>query len=197
MDREPGSNPGSILPLTHTGYGRLASPLVTQQFILSGSLSIAAETTKDMVIESSLRLNIVSAFISEIGIYLLLDSLDTTYYFFHHYATESDVYPMGFSTLLGNTFPELDFTILEFTITISLSGYGCHVTYCYQSRCGSLTMLFSPYVQEVPTDEIHKEVLVIQVSDAEDKFPGMDFGIQIMSFPITMNGTFLESIFLN
>uniref|UniRef100_A0A4X2JY82 Uncharacterized protein n=2 Tax=Vombatus ursinus TaxID=29139 RepID=A0A4X2JY82_VOMUR len=142
-------------------------------FILSGSLSIAAEnrTTKGMV-ESSLGLNIVSAIVSGIGFYLLLGSLGTTLTFFHLYATESDVYPMTFSILLGINILLLVFTFLEFTIAIALSGFGCHVTCCNQGGV-TLVMPFSPYVQEAPTADTHKEGLVIQGSDAdEDKSPG-------------------------
>ncbi|XP_072494848.1 membrane-spanning 4-domains subfamily A member 4A-like isoform X2 [Notamacropus eugenii] len=142
-------------------------------FILSGSLSIAAEnrTTKGLV-KSSLGLNIVSVLVSGMGIYLLLGSLGNIYSIYQHYTTEPDVYPVGFSILFGINGLLLVFTFLEFIIAITLAGFGCPATCCNQGEV-TILMPFSPYMQEVPTAETPKEGIVIRGSNADgDKFPG-------------------------
>ncbi|XP_072494847.1 membrane-spanning 4-domains subfamily A member 4A-like isoform X1 [Notamacropus eugenii] len=168
--------------LDHTFLNQIGQPFLFHSgytfwgpafFILSGSLSIAAEnrTTKGLV-KSSLGLNIVSVLVSGMGIYLLLGSLGNIYSIYQHYTTEPDVYPVGFSILFGINGLLLVFTFLEFIIAITLAGFGCPATCCNQGEV-TILMPFSPYMQEVPTAETPKEGIVIRGSNADgDKFPG-------------------------
>ncbi|XP_067397576.1 membrane-spanning 4-domains subfamily A member 15-like isoform X2 [Emydura macquarii macquarii] len=139
--------------LMHFGFGivliffigrHYASPSVISgypfwgglSFIISGSLSVAAENRRNScLVRGSLGMNITSAIFSAIGIILFLTELIINQ---SHYINEK----YGWLGAANGTVAMLFFiTILEFCITVSTSHFACQAIWYTPNTA----MLFTPY----------------------------------------------------
>ncbi|XP_027717116.1 membrane-spanning 4-domains subfamily A member 4A-like [Vombatus ursinus] len=134
--------------LLHTGYIFWG----TAFFIISGSLSIAAEKrTTNTLVQSSLAMNAVSSVAAGLGIIFFsvnLSMMDSSHYFCH-YESPSDSCLLGMFILTGINVILLILAILELAISLAISSFGCKATCCSQSSI-TLVMPPPPYVPENP-----------------------------------------------
>ncbi|XP_072494826.1 membrane-spanning 4-domains subfamily A member 4A-like [Notamacropus eugenii] len=116
----------------------------TAFFIISGSLSIVAENrTTNTLVQSSLAMNAVSSVVAGLGIIFFsvnLIRMDSAH-FLCHYESFYDSCLLGMYVLMGINVILLILTILELTISIAISGFGCKATCCSQ---GSMALIMSP-----------------------------------------------------
>uniref|UniRef100_A0A8C3FBS6 Uncharacterized protein n=1 Tax=Chrysemys picta bellii TaxID=8478 RepID=A0A8C3FBS6_CHRPI len=131
-----------LIGLMHIGFGGLSAAFIQTyipisfmggypfwgglSFVISGSLSIAAENHQNTCPVSSLGMNIISAIFSAIGIILFLTELIIN----ANYSSSG----LGIAVLL------LLFTILEFSIAVSTSYFAC-LAICYTPNTVSLSAL--------------------------------------------------------
>ncbi|XP_020831743.1 membrane-spanning 4-domains subfamily A member 4A-like isoform X2 [Phascolarctos cinereus] len=121
-------------------------------FIISGSLSIAAENrTANTLVQSSLAMNAVSSVAAGLGIIFFSFNLSMTdsLHYFCDYESSSDSCFLGMFILMGINVILLILAILELAISLAVSSFGCKATCCSQS---SVTLIMSPppYVPENP-----------------------------------------------
>ncbi|XP_068964173.1 membrane-spanning 4-domains subfamily A member 4A-like isoform X2 [Petaurus breviceps papuanus] len=148
----------------------------TAFFIISGSLTIAAEKrTTNTLIQSSLAMNIVSSVVAGLGIILFsvnLVVMDNIYHYYCHEESNYDVCAFGQSVLLGINVILLILTILEFIVSLTISGFGCKISCCGQSEV-TVFMPPPPYVIENPAAEACKGGTTLQSPAADTSaFPG-------------------------
>ncbi|XP_068964175.1 membrane-spanning 4-domains subfamily A member 4A-like isoform X4 [Petaurus breviceps papuanus] len=148
----------------------------TLGFIISGSLTIAAEKrTTNTLIQSSLAMNIVSSVVAGLGIILFsvnLVVMDNIYHYYCHEESNYDVCAFGQSVLLGINVILLILTILEFIVSLTISGFGCKISCCGQSEV-TVFMPPPPYVIENPAAEACKGGTTLQSPAADTSaFPG-------------------------
>ncbi|XP_012368320.2 membrane-spanning 4-domains subfamily A member 4A-like [Octodon degus] len=116
-------------------------------FIISGSLSIAAgaTTTKGMI-QSSVGLNITSAVLAAVGILLMAVSIDTLLFeCYDFFLFPPDFCLMRLTILVGLESMVLILSLLELSVAMALSVFGCKVTCC---NPGGVVLLLpsSPHV---------------------------------------------------
>ncbi|XP_068964176.1 membrane-spanning 4-domains subfamily A member 4A-like [Petaurus breviceps papuanus] len=136
----------------------------TAFFIISGSLSIAAENrATNTLVQSSLAMNVVSSVVAGLGIILFLVNLfvmDTIYYFCH-FEGSLDPCLLGMYIMLGIKVILLILAILELAISLAISSFGCKATCCNQSSV-NLIMPPPPYVPENPGAEVSQGETMLQ-----------------------------------
>ncbi|XP_043825562.1 membrane-spanning 4-domains subfamily A member 4A-like [Dromiciops gliroides] len=141
----------------------------TAFFIISGSLSIAAENKPtNTLVQSCLAMNIVSSVASGMGIIFFsinLAILDNMHYYCHR-ESSFNMCSFGHSLLEGISLILLVLTILEFAIALVLSGFGCKASCCGQSGV-TIFMPPPPYVSENPAAEACKGATTLQSPDAD------------------------------
>ncbi|XP_044537105.1 membrane-spanning 4-domains subfamily A member 4A-like [Gracilinanus agilis] len=124
----------------------------TAFFIVSGSLSIAAENkTTNTLVQSSLAMNTVSAVASGLGIIFLSINLamtDSSFYSCYH-ENAHDTCFCGLSLLLGINGILLILAILELAFSLTVSSFGCKATCCSQTG----VTIFMPSPPQVPVTE--------------------------------------------
>uniref|UniRef100_A0A4X2L1Y8 Membrane spanning 4-domains A4A n=1 Tax=Vombatus ursinus TaxID=29139 RepID=A0A4X2L1Y8_VOMUR len=102
----------------------------TAFFIISGSLSIAAENrTTNTLIQSSLAMNIVSSVVAGLGIIFFSFNLVMFAYSHYYYCRQEgyhDVCVFGHSLLLGSNGFLLILNVLEFAVSLGVSAFGCN-----------------------------------------------------------------------
>ncbi|XP_072494824.1 membrane-spanning 4-domains subfamily A member 4A-like isoform X2 [Notamacropus eugenii] len=145
-------------------------------FIISGSLTIAAENrTTNTLIQSSLAMNIVSSVVAGLGIIFFAVNLvmsDHILYYYCHQEGYYDSCALGQSILLGINFILLILTVLEFIISLTISGFGCKASCCVQSGV-TVFMPPPPYMPENPAAEACKGGTKLQSPVADTSaFPG-------------------------
>ncbi|XP_072494821.1 membrane-spanning 4-domains subfamily A member 4A-like isoform X1 [Notamacropus eugenii] len=148
----------------------------TAFFIISGSLTIAAENrTTNTLIQSSLAMNIVSSVVAGLGIIFFAVNLvmsDHILYYYCHQEGYYDSCALGQSILLGINFILLILTVLEFIISLTISGFGCKASCCVQSGV-TVFMPPPPYMPENPAAEACKGGTKLQSPVADTSaFPG-------------------------
>ncbi|XP_074087504.1 membrane-spanning 4-domains subfamily A member 4A-like [Macrotis lagotis] len=139
--------------LLYTGYIFWGSAF----FIISGSLSIVAENrTTNTLIQSSLAMNIVSSVVAGLGIiFFVINLFDLIYFYCYHEDIYDDCLFSHF-LLKGINLILLILTILEFILSLVVSGFGCKTSCCAQSGV-TVFMPPPPYVAENPAAEACKE----------------------------------------
>ncbi|XP_074985109.1 membrane-spanning 4-domains subfamily A member 15-like isoform X1 [Caretta caretta] len=149
-----------LIGLMHIGFGGVAAVFVGYNvyisisviggypfwgglfFVISGSLSVAAETHRNTcLVRGSLGMNITSAIFSAIGIILFLTELIINV---SDYSRNYEDAAKGITVML------FLMTILEFSVAVSTSYFSCQAI-CYTPNTVSLSalkrdaMLFMPY----------------------------------------------------
>ncbi|XP_054828037.1 membrane-spanning 4-domains subfamily A member 15-like isoform X1 [Eublepharis macularius] len=107
-------------------------------FIVSGSLSVAAEKHQDIcLVKRSVGMNITSAVMAAFGVVLYITDLaiNPLYYYFSYDSTFLRSAGLGLSVML------LLFSVLEFCITVWTTYSGCQAT----SSSSDMTMMMVPY----------------------------------------------------
>ncbi|XP_068964174.1 membrane-spanning 4-domains subfamily A member 4A-like isoform X3 [Petaurus breviceps papuanus] len=126
-------------------------------------------------IQSSLAMNIVSSVVAGLGIILFsvnLVVMDNIYHYYCHEESNYDVCAFGQSVLLGINVILLILTILEFIVSLTISGFGCKISCCGQSEV-TVFMPPPPYVIENPAAEACKGGTTLQSPAADTSaFPG-------------------------
>ncbi|XP_054828038.1 membrane-spanning 4-domains subfamily A member 8-like isoform X2 [Eublepharis macularius] len=110
----------------------------TLGFIVSGSLSVAAEKHQDIcLVKRSVGMNITSAVMAAFGVVLYITDLaiNPLYYYFSYDSTFLRSAGLGLSVML------LLFSVLEFCITVWTTYSGCQAT----SSSSDMTMMMVPY----------------------------------------------------
>ncbi|XP_027717115.1 membrane-spanning 4-domains subfamily A member 4A-like [Vombatus ursinus] len=119
-------------------------------FIISGSLSIAAENrTTYPLIQSSLAMNIVSSVVAGLGIIFFSFNLVMFAYSHYYYCRQEgyhDVCVFGHSLLLGSNGFLLILNVLEFAVSLGVSAFGCNAICCLHSGF----VIFMPPSTHVP-----------------------------------------------
>ncbi|XP_051821170.1 membrane-spanning 4-domains subfamily A member 4A-like [Antechinus flavipes] len=156
--------------LFHSGYIFWG----TAFFIISGSLSIAAEKkTTNTLIQSSLAMNILSSVVAGLGI--IFFSLNLIWFDHAHYFcyrnNQNEVCIFGHFLLVGINIILLILTILEFILSLVVSGFGCKTSCCNQSGV-TVFMPSPPSVPENPTAEACKGGTVQSPAADPSALPG-------------------------
>ncbi|XP_043825701.1 membrane-spanning 4-domains subfamily A member 4A-like [Dromiciops gliroides] len=156
---------GQRLFLWYTGYVFWGSAF----FIISGSLSIAAENRiTNTLVQSSLAMNAVSSVVAGLGIIFFavtLISFNITNYFCSR-ADFFDTCFFGDSLLLGCNIFLLILTVLELAISLTISSIGCRAVCCVQR---GVTFFMPPpiYVPQNSAAEANKGGTTLQSSVAD------------------------------
>ncbi|XP_016279041.2 membrane-spanning 4-domains subfamily A member 4A-like isoform X1 [Monodelphis domestica] len=118
--------------LVYTGYVFWG----TAFFIISGSLSIAAEKrATTIMVQSSLAMNVVSSVMAGLGIVFL--SINLVTHLFLYYCREEGSHFSCFTLIflfLGINVILLILAVLEFLVSIITSSFGCKALCCGQSE---------------------------------------------------------------
>ncbi|XP_044537925.1 membrane-spanning 4-domains subfamily A member 4A-like [Gracilinanus agilis] len=136
----------------------------TAFFIISGSLSIAVEKrTTNVMVQSSLAMNIVSSVMAGLGIIFLSINL-VTHIFLYYCRNEGSFYSCFIlhSIFLGINVILLILAFLEFLVSIIISGFTCNVLCCGQSEVTILMPPSSSYVPENLVAEASKGGTMLQ-----------------------------------
>ncbi|XP_074129023.1 membrane-spanning 4-domains subfamily A member 4A-like [Sminthopsis crassicaudata] len=156
--------------LFHSGYIVWG----TAFFIISGSLSIATEKKiTNTLIQISLAMNVLSSVVAGLGIIFLSINLiwfDHTYYSCYR-NNHNEVCVFGHFLLVGINLILLILTILEFIISLVVSGFGCKTSCCNQSGV-TVFMPSPPSVPENPTAEACKGGTVQSPTADPSALPG-------------------------
>ncbi|XP_044538157.1 membrane-spanning 4-domains subfamily A member 4A-like [Gracilinanus agilis] len=147
----------------------------TAFFIISGSLSIAVERrTTNVMVQSSLAMNIVSSVMSGLGIIFLSISL-MVHIFFHRCHGGSFYFCIMLRSIcLGINVILLILAILELLVSITVSSFGCKVLCCGQSEVTIFMPSSTYYVPENPAAEACNGGTMLQnpVADTTNTSPG-------------------------
>uniref|UniRef100_A0A5F8GWT8 Membrane spanning 4-domains A8 n=1 Tax=Monodelphis domestica TaxID=13616 RepID=A0A5F8GWT8_MONDO len=161
---------GSPYFLWYTGYVFWG----TAFFIISGSLSIAAEKrTTDIMVQSSLAMNVVSSVMAGLGIVFLSINLVTYPYYCYDEVSFLSC-SMLISIMLGINVILLILAILEFLVSIITSSFGCKALCCGQSEIAIFMPPYTYNVPENPAAEAFNRGTMPQnpVIDTATAFPG-------------------------
>ncbi|XP_016279043.2 membrane-spanning 4-domains subfamily A member 4A-like isoform X2 [Monodelphis domestica] len=137
--------------LVYTGYVFWG----TAFFIISGSLSIAAEKrATTIMVQSSLAMNVVSSVMAGLGIVFL--SINLVTHLFLYYCREEGSHFSCFTLIflfLGINVILLILAVLEFLVSIITSSFGCKALCCGQSEVTLFMPTSTYHVPENPATD--------------------------------------------
>ncbi|XP_032139169.1 membrane-spanning 4-domains subfamily A member 8-like isoform X2 [Sapajus apella] len=134
-------NPGLVSNVNVQPVQKVLKEGKTLGFIISGSLSVAAENQPSSycLLSGSLGLNIVSAISSAVGVLLLIADLSIP-----HPDDNPNYYPYAWGVNPGIAISSvlLIFSFLELAIACTSSHFGCQLLCCQPSNVGQVSVIY-------------------------------------------------------